>query len=59
MMLGLFNKRLFAIVLLACLAAACDDDDPTVPNTPTVLPKTESFSTARRRTTSTLAPPAR
>ena len=43
-MVRVFNKRLFAIVLLACLAAACDDDNPTLPNTPTVLPKTESFS---------------
>ena len=43
-MLRVFNKRLFAIVLVACLAAACDDDDPTLPNTPTVLPKTESFT---------------
>ena len=25
-MLRVFNGRLFAIVLLACLAAACDDD---------------------------------
>ena len=39
----LFNKRLIAIVLLAFVAAACDDDDPSTPLTPTV-PKTESFS---------------
>ena len=42
-MLRLFNKRLIAIVLLAFVAAACDDDDPITPLTPTV-PKTESFS---------------
>ena len=28
-MLPVLNKRLFAIVLLACLAAACDDDIST------------------------------
>ena len=42
-MLRVFNKRLFAIVLLACVAAACDDEDPFTPITPTV-PKTESFN---------------
>jgi uncharacterized membrane-anchored protein YitT (DUF2179 family) len=42
-MLRVFNKRLIAIVLLAFVAAACDDDDPITPITPTV-PKTESFS---------------
>ena len=42
-MLRVFNKRLFAIVLLACLAAACDDDVVTTPITPT-LPKTETFT---------------
>jgi hypothetical protein len=39
---GLYG-RLFAIVLLACLAAACDDDITTTPITPTI-PKTETFS---------------
>ncbi len=42
-MLRVFNGRLFAIVLLACFAAACDDDTPTTPITPT-LPKTETFT---------------
>jgi hypothetical protein len=42
-MLRVFNKRLIAIVLLAFVAAACDDEDPTAPISPT-LPKTESFS---------------
>ena len=42
-MLRVFNGRLFAIVLLACVAAACDDDTPTTPITPT-LPKTETFT---------------
>jgi hypothetical protein len=42
-MLRVFNKRLIAIVLLAFVAAACDDEDPTTPISPT-LPKTESFS---------------
>ena len=42
-MLRVFNKRLFAIVLLACLAAACDDDIDTTPIAPT-LPKTETFT---------------
>jgi hypothetical protein len=43
-MLGVFNKRLFAIVLLACVAAACDDDDPNLTPISPTLPKTESFS---------------
>jgi hypothetical protein len=38
-----FIGRLLAIVLLASLAAACDDETPTTPTTP-VAPKTESFS---------------
>jgi hypothetical protein len=39
-----FNGRLFVIVLLACLAAACDDDVTTnTPIAPT-LPKTETFT---------------
>ena len=42
-MVRVFNKRLFAIALLACLAAACDDDITTTPITPT-LPKTETFT---------------
>ena len=42
-MLRVFNRRLIAIVLLAFVAAACDDEDPIAPITPTV-PKTESFS---------------
>jgi hypothetical protein len=42
-MLRVFNKRLFAIVLLACLAAACDDDITTTPIAPT-LPRTETFT---------------
>src|SRR5215217_3309435 len=42
-MLRVFNGRLFAIVLLACLAAACDDDITNTPITPT-LPKTETFT---------------
>ena len=43
-MLRVFNGRLFVIVLLACLAAACDDDITTpTPITPT-LPKTETFT---------------
>ena len=42
-MLRVFNRRLIAIVLLAFVAAACDDDVITTPITPTV-PKTESFS---------------
>ena len=42
-MVRVFNKRLIAIVLLAFVAAACDDEDPTTPISPT-LPKTESFS---------------
>jgi hypothetical protein len=42
-MLRVFNKRLFAIVLLACLAAACDDEIDTTPIAPT-LPKTETFT---------------
>ena len=42
-MLRVFNRRLFAIVLLACLAAACDDDIPTPPIAPT-LPRTETFT---------------
>ena len=42
-MLPVFNKRLFAIVLLACLAAACDDEVTTTPIAPT-LPKTETFT---------------
>ena len=52
------NGRLFAIVLLACLAAACDDNTPTIPTNP-VLPKTETFTgevtpeRLARRTTST------
>ena len=42
-MLRVFNNRLFAIVLLAGLAAACDDEITTTPITPT-LPKTETFT---------------
>ena len=42
-MLRVFNGRLFAIVLLACLVAACDDDTPTTPTT-TTPPKTETFT---------------
>ena len=42
-MLRVFNGRLFVIVLLACLAAACDDDVTTTPIAPTV-PKTETFT---------------
>ncbi len=42
-MLRVFNKRLFAIVLLAGLAVACDDEITTTPITPT-LPKTETFT---------------
>ena len=38
-MLRVFNGRLFAIVLLACVAAACDDDTPPTPIAP-VLPRT-------------------
>jgi hypothetical protein len=42
-MVRVLNGRLLVIVLLAFLAAACDDDVITTPITPT-LPKTESFS---------------
>jgi hypothetical protein len=42
-MLRVFNKRLIAIVLLAFVAAACDDNNSiTTPITPTV-PKTDTF----------------
>ena len=37
------NRRLFAILLLAGVAAGCDDDIPTTPITPT-LPITETFT---------------
>jgi hypothetical protein len=37
------NGRLFAILLLAGVAAGCDDDIPTTPITPT-LPVTETFT---------------
>lgn len=42
-MLRVLNRRLFAILLLAVCAAACDDDIIDTPITPT-LPKTESFA---------------
>ena len=42
-MVRVLNGRLMVIVLLAFLAAACDDDITTTPITPTA-PKTESFS---------------
>jgi len=42
-MLRVLNGRLFAILLLAGCAAACDDEVITTPITPT-LPKTESFA---------------
>ena len=38
-----FNGRLFAILLLAAAATACDDDSPTAP-TPSAQPVTETFS---------------
>lgn len=38
-----FDRRLLAILLLACAAAGCDDDTPTIPTTPTV-PVTETFT---------------
>jgi len=42
-MLRVFNGRVFAMVLLACVAAGCDDTVQSTPITPT-LPKTETFS---------------
>jgi len=42
-MLRMFNGRLFAIVLLACFVAACDDDTPTIP-TPIVTTVTQTFT---------------
>ena len=39
---GLYG-RLFAILILACGAAGCDDDTPTTPTTPAVF-VTETFS---------------
>jgi hypothetical protein len=41
-MLRVFNGRLFAILLLACFAVACDDEVIQTPITPTV-PVTETF----------------
>jgi hypothetical protein len=45
-MLRVFNGRLFVIVLLACLAAACGDDDVTTTPIAPTLPKTKP---SRRR----------
>jgi hypothetical protein len=42
MVRGLYG-RLFAILILACGAAGCDDDTPTTPTTPAVS-VTETFS---------------
>lgn len=42
MVRGLYG-RLFAILILACGAAGCDDDTPTTPTTP-AAPVTETFS---------------
>lgn len=42
MVRGLYG-RLFAILILACGAAACDDDTPTTPTTPAVS-VTETFT---------------
>jgi len=42
-MLRVFNRRMVAIVLLACVAAACDDEVTTTPITPS-LPRTETFT---------------
>ena len=42
-MLRVINGRLLAIVLLACFAAACDDETPTTP-TPTPTSVTETFT---------------
>ena len=42
MVRGLYG-RLFAILILACGAAGCDDDTPTTPTTPAVF-VTETFS---------------
>ena len=42
-MLRVLNGRLFAILLLACFAAACDDDTTRTPITATV-PVTETFT---------------
>ena len=42
-MLRVLNGRVLAILILACAAAACDDDTATTPTTPTD-PKTETFS---------------
>jgi hypothetical protein len=42
-MLRVFNGRVLAILILACAAAACDDDPATTPTAPTIT-KTETFS---------------
>ena len=42
MVRGLY-RRLFVILLAACVVAGCDDDTPTIPVTPTV-PVTETFT---------------
>jgi len=42
MVRGLYG-RIFAILLVACAAAGCDDNTPTIPTTPTV-PVTETFT---------------
>jgi len=43
-MLPLFNKRLLPLVLLACLAAACDDNISTPSPITPILPRTETFT---------------
>ena len=42
-MLRVFNGRVLAILILACAATACDDDEATTPTAP-ASPKTVTFS---------------